>query len=297
MGGSIRAMSTSASSSALTVLAALLVAGGGYGWYRAEAVSRAFESFRAEGAAAAASLRAELETARAEVGQLAEQLAAEREKNDALAQDKRQAERKADELEDLAKLDPELLSKYSKVFFLNENYEPPKLKEIPSALRSPEGKEMQIHREVLPYLTRLIEAAADDDVTIKVASAYRSFGQQAELKGSYSVTYGTGAANRFSADQGYSEHQLGTTLDLTSPEIGGGLTGFAGTEAFAWLEENAYKYGFVLSYPEGNAYYVYEPWHWRFVGEDLARYIHKKKINFYDMDQRDIDSYLGEIFD
>jgi LAS superfamily LD-carboxypeptidase LdcB len=290
--------------SALAVGSVVLAVAAGFGWYRADAVSRALESFRAEAAATIAGIRAdldakaaELETSKAEVAQLAEQIAAEKEKSDELAQEKRKAERKADELEDLAKLDPELLSKYSKVFFLNENYAPPKLKEIPAEYRSPEGKEMQLHREVLPYLTRMLEAAADDDVNVKVTSAYRSFGEQAELKDRYKVTYGASSANAFSADQGYSEHQLGTTVDLTSPEIGGGLAGFDSTEAFAWLSENAYKYGFILSYPEGNSYYVYEPWHWRFVGEDLARYIHKKKVNFYDMDQRDIDSYLGEIFD
>lgn len=281
----------------LAAVAVALAAAGGFGWYRyaatADAAARAEASLRAD----VASTTAALETARTEIAQLAEQLAAEKEANDELAKDKRQAEKKADELEELSKLDPELLAKYSKVYFLNENYEPPKVVAIPVEYRADEREDLKIHKEVSPFLRRMIEAAEDDKVTIDVASAYRSFGQQAELKGQYSVTYGTSAANRFSADQGYSEHQLGTTVDLTTPEIGGGLDGFQGTEAFEWLKENAYRYGFVLSYPEGNAYYVYEPWHWRFVGEDLARYLHKKKINFYDMDQRDIDSYLGEIFD
>ncbi len=284
----------------LAALAVIFAATGGFGWYRYDAEAEAAEAARAEAAAAraeVASTTVALEIALTETAQLAEQLAAEKEKSDDLAQDARKAERKADELEDLAKLDPELLAKYSKVFFLNENYTPPKVLDIPAEYRSPEDKQLQIHKQVLPFLKKMIEAAEDDDVAIDVASAYRSFGEQADLKGSYSVTYGTAAASKFSADQGYSEHQLGTTVDLTTPAIGGGLTGFDGTEAFAWLEENAYRYGFVLSYPAGNAYYIYEPWHWRFVGEDLARYIHKKGINFYDMDQRDIDSYLGEIFD
>lgn len=285
------------------ILAVALLAAGalaGIGWSRYSAADGA----RAEAEAAAESARTEaasstvaLELARTETAQLAEQLAAERERADTLAQEKRRAERKADELEDLAKLDPELLAKYSKVFFLNENYEPPKVVEIPAEYRSPEDRELSIRKEVLPFLKRLIEAAEDDGVEINVASAFRSFDQQAELKGQYTVTYGASSANAFSADQGYSEHQLGTTVDFTSPENGGGLSGFSRTEAFTWLEENAYRYGFILSYPEGNAYYVYEPWHWRFVGEDLARHLHKKDLNFYDLDQRDIDSYLGEIFD
>lgn len=285
----------------ITFFAVLAVLAAAFGWYRYVAATGELEVARAEvGAARAnvASTTVELEIARTETAQLAEQLAAEREKNDDLAQDKRKAERKADELEDLAKLDPELLAKYSKVFFLNENYTPPKVVTIPAEYRSPENRELKILREVMPFLKRMVEAAEDDDVTVDVASAYRSFDEQSSLKGSYSVTYGTTAANSFSADQGYSEHQLGTAVDLTSPENGGSLTAaFDQTEAFEWLSENAYRYGFIMSYPKGNAYYVYEPWHWRFVGEDLARKLHKNGKNFYDLDQRDIDSYLGEIFD
>ncbi len=110
------------------------------------------------------------------------------------------------------------------------------------------------------------------------------------------MQYGAGA-NTFSADQGYSEHQLGTTVDFSSDEIGGGLTDFQNTKAFAWLEENAHRYGFTLSYPEANEYYIYEPWHWRFVGQELADDLYDDGKHFYDYDQRTIDEYLISIFD
>src|SRR5690606_38397067 len=98
--------------------------------------------------------------------------------------------------------------------------------------------------------------------------------------------------------QGYSEHQLGTTIDFTTEGLGGGLvTSFENTPAFAWLADNAHKFGFTLSYPKGNAYYMYEPWHWRFVGEDLAEDLHEDDAYFYDWDQRKIDTYLIKIFD
>jgi zinc D-Ala-D-Ala carboxypeptidase len=142
----------------------------------------------------------------------------------------------------------------------------------------------------------MLDDAAEDGIDLKVVSAYRSFDEQDDLKGQYTQLYGSGA-NTFSADQGYSEHQLGTTLDLTTPTIGGAYTSFATTEAFAWLRANAYKYGFILSYPENNTFYVYEPWHWRFVGEDLARDLHRADAHFYDWDQRKIDEYLISIFD
>ena len=112
------------------------------------------------------------------------------------------------------------------------------------------------------------------------------------------MTYGAGTANSFSADQGYSEHQLGTAVDFITPGSAGQLsTTFANTPSFRWLTENAYKFGFELSYPATNTYYVYEPWHWRFVGIKLATYLHEHKLNFYDMDQRDIDTYLADLFD
>ena len=199
------------------------------------------------------------------------------------------------DLEKLSKTDPELLEKYSKVFFLNENYVPQRLSYI-------DGKYLygnpnqQIHSDVLPHLENLIDDAKDDGVNLLVVSAYRSFGEQESLKYGYTVTYGSGA-NQFSADQGYSEHQLGTTVDFTTDEIGGAFDSFAGTQAYQWLLDNAYQYGFILSYPEGNAYYQFEPWHWRFVGTELARYLHREGKNFYDMDQRKIDEYLINIFD
>ena len=69
------------------------------------------------------------------------------------------------------------------------------------------------------------------------------------------------------------------------------------TPAYQWMTDNAHKYGFVLSYPKDNSYYVYEPWHWRFVGVKLATDLHNQGKNFYDLDQRVIDTYLVNIFD
>ena len=142
-----------------------------------------------------------------------------------------------------------------------------------------------------------MRATRAEGIDISVLSGYRSFGTQASLKSQYSVTYGAGTSNKFSADQGYSEHQLGTTVDFTTKKTGEPLTGFDKTPAYEWLLQNAYRFGFILSYPKGNAYYVFEPWHWRFVGVYLATYLHDQNKYFYDMPKRDIDQYLINIFD
>lgn len=200
-------------------------------------------------------------------------------------------------LEKLSKTDPELLQKYSKIYFLNEHYIPSDLTDIPTKYVYPDDKKLQFHAKAWPFLEELLNEAKEDDVELRVVSAYRSFGTQAALKTSYKITYGAGSANSFSADQGYSEHQLGTTIDFTTPTLAANFNAFAGTEAYKWLQQNAYKYGFILSYPKTNTYYQFEPWHWRFVGEELAKKLHDDDVNFYNTDQRAIDEYLVSIFD
>jgi D-alanyl-D-alanine carboxypeptidase len=146
-------------------------------------------------------------------------------------------------------------------------------------------------------LEEMLAAARQDGQELFIVSAFRSFTDQMSVKSGYTVRYGTTAANSFSADQGYSEHQLGTTVDVTTRDIGAGLAGFSKTDEYRWLRDNAYLYGFVLSYPEENDFYQFEPWHWRFVGRELARVLHERNEYFYDMDQRAIDDYLISLFD
>jgi D-alanyl-D-alanine carboxypeptidase len=200
-------------------------------------------------------------------------------------------------LKKLSEVDLEILKKYSKVYFMNENYTPAHLTIIPPDYTYSSARQEQFLSEAWPNLKSLLDAAQANDVKVYVKSGYRSFTEQKSLKSRYSVIYGKGTANTFSADQGYSEHQLGTAVDFITPGLGGQLTGFDSTKAYTWLTINAHKFGFVLSYPKGNAYYIYEPWHWRYVGTKLATYLHSKNLNFYDLDQREIDTYLVHTFD
>ena len=200
-------------------------------------------------------------------------------------------------LQKLAQVDPVLLKKYSKVFFLNENYVPAHLMNVPSEYTYSSTRPETFLTEASPALKNLLDGARANGVSLYVKSGYRSFAEQKSLKSSYSVTYGAGTANAFSADQGYSEHQLGTAVDFITLGTGGKLDGFDKTQSYQWLLNNAYRFGFVLSYPKGNAYYVYEPWHWRYVGIKLATYLHDATINFYSLDQREIDAFLVNVFD
>lgn len=230
----------------------------------------------------------ELETAKSE-------LEDERERNDELQERVEEVTESVGNLEDTVETEPELLKKYSRAFFLSENYEPAELEEIDEEYVHGD-KELTVDERIWPYLEDLLEDAHDEDIELLVTSAYRPFGEQVALHDRYTRVFGEGA-NEFSAQQGYSEHQLGTTVDFVTPEVNQLTQEFANTEAFEWLEDNAHEYGFVLSYPEGNRFYIYEPWHWRFVGEDLAEDLEDDGDRFYDWSQREIDSYRGDMFD
>lgn len=241
-------------------------------------------------------LEATLEETRDVLDDTQDDLRDEKKKNDAFEEQIEKLTGTVASLDKLSKTDEELLQKYSKVYFLNENYTPSDLDAIDDDYMLRENDLQYFHGDALPFLEDMIDEAEDDGYNLKIISAYRSFDHQQDLKGEFTTVYGEGA-NAFSADQGYSEHQLGTAVDLTVPEVGATNESFADTEAYEWLLKNAYKYGFTLSYPEDNSFYIFEPWHWRFVGVDLATDLHRKDAHFYDWDQRKIDEYLIKIFD
>lgn len=241
-------------------------------------------------------LEAELTQTKQDNVKLSEMLKAEQQKNDFFAKQIKEIGGTVSILEKLSKTDKELLQKYSKVYFLNEHYIPSQLSQIDEKYLLDKSQDKYIHTKVLPFLYKMLDDAASAGNPMKIISAYRSFGTQSDLKTGYLMVFGSGA-NRFSADQGYSEHQLGTTIDLTTPELGTSFTQFENTKAYQWLLRNAHQYGFILSYPKGNRFYQFEPWHWRFVGIQLATKLYENNQYFYDLDQREIDTYLISIFD
>ncbi len=279
------------------VLAISFIAAGYFG-YEDWRLKKNNLSLQAEMASTTNVLRSEIEKRDAELNDLARKYESEKNRADAVQILLGAAKDTVGVLEKINATDPELLKKYSKVYFLNENYAPRKLSEIdPQYLYNPQ-KSLLFLDLILPYLQEMVSGAQSAGVDIKILSAYRSFKEQADLKSSYTVVYGTGA-NKFSADQGYSEHQLGTTVDFTTSKLGESLLAdsFEKTEAYKWLLENAHKYGFILSYQKTNTYYRFEPWHWRFIGRDFASRLYEDKINFYDLDQRLLDTYLISFFD
>lgn len=110
-------------------------------------------------------------------------------------------------------------------------------------------------------------AAAADGVDLVPVSAYRSPAAQAAIV-ERKRDGGRDWAKllRRNVPPGYSEHHTGDAIDIATPEVPGLVEAFARTEAYAWLQDNAARYCFELSYPRHNAAGVdFEPWHWRFV--------------------------------
>ena len=128
---------------------------------------------------------------------------------------------------------------------------------------------------VIADLRAMASAARRAGARLAVQSAYRSYATQRSTFAYWSRVSGYAAALRSSARAGHSEHQLGTTIDFRS--YGGSAPWYyrdwGKTRAGAWLKANAWKYGFIMSYPKGKSSvtcYAYEPWHFRYVGRAEA---------------------------
>ncbi|WP_254178102.1 MULTISPECIES: D-alanyl-D-alanine carboxypeptidase family protein [unclassified Planococcus (in: firmicutes)] len=123
-------------------------------------------------------------------------------------------------------------------------------------------------------LDAMIADAKKQSVTLKITSSYRSYWYQNTLYNNYVEKHGKAKADRFSARPGHSEHQTGLAFDL------GGVNqahwfeeSFANTKEGKWLASNAHKYGFHLRYQKGKediTGYMFEPWHFRYIGEANA---------------------------
>lgn len=132
------------------------------------------------------------------------------------------------------------------------------------------------------YAKRMIADAAEDGIELTVVSAYRSVQKQQENLESYiqrlrDAGYTSKEAKSLAEKEialpYTSEHNAGLALDILTPDWWQShddvTADFENTEQFRWLSENAHKYGFIMRYPkeyESVTGYIYEPWHYRFVG-------------------------------
>lgn len=142
------------------------------------------------------------------------------------------------------------------------------------------------NQEAREAFNKMAEDAKLDGIALEAFSTYRSYEYQKQLYNYYVSVDGQAEADRYSARPGHSEHQTGLAFDI-------GLEGdhenrFNESDATRWLAEHAYKYGFILRYPEGKEHitgYKYEPWHYRYVGVDMATKVYESGLT--------LEEYLG----
>jgi len=169
-----------------------------------------------------------------------------------------------------------LVNKYNK---LENNYIPKDLEQVSYG----NGK---LRKEAKKAFDEMCAAAKKDSIRIYGGSGYRSYSHQLNLYNNYVAVDGKTEADTYSARAGHSEHQTGLAMDI----LNGSWDYIAKTDKeYTWLINNSYKYGFILRYPEGKEKitgYMYEPWHYRYIGIELATELNIQGITY--------EEYIGK---
>ena len=171
----------------------------------------------------------------------------------------------------------------NKRFYLSSDYVPGSLENMSVVYAS---KGLTLNAEAYEAFKQMCDAAKtafeSKNPVMYASSAYRDYTYQADLYDTYVRRYGEEEADTIAARPGHSEHQTGLTVDIAST-TNGGLSKFGESQEYQWMLSNAHKYGWILRYPEGKediTGYSAEPWHWRYVGVDLATKIYNSKLTF-----------------
>ena len=178
----------------------------------------------------------------------------------------------------------------NKKIALTKDYIPQNLV-IPKVKFNFSGQQEKKHmeKEAADALEKLFAAATKQKHTLVAVSGYRSYARQSQIFNSNVKKYGENTANRSSARPGQSEHQTGLAMDISAKSANYNLTeSFGTTKEGKWLADNAYQYGFIIRYPKDKEKitgYVYEPWHVRYVGKELAAYLYENKLTLEELDK------------
>jgi D-alanyl-D-alanine carboxypeptidase len=136
--------------------------------------------------------------------------------------------------------------------------------ELVSIGASPDGRDIRLSPPAAAAWARMRVAAAAAGIRLVAISGFRSVERQAQIiRGKLAAGEAIDAILRTIAAPGYSEHHTGRAIDVGVPGEPPLTEDFERTPAFPWLQANAGRYGFHLSFPRGNAHgMAYEPWHW-----------------------------------
>ena len=165
----------------------------------------------------------------------------------------------------------------NKYYKLDKDYEPEDLTIINSKFASGTQK---LRKEAADKFEEMASDMLKENLKIYAGSTYRSYSYQEGLYNRYVKKDGFKEAETYSARAGYSEHQLGLAVDIVN-----GKWNYLseGDKEYTWLINNSYKYGFILRYPHESEYitgYVFEDWHFRYLGIELATKVHESKLTY-----------------
>lgn len=167
-----------------------------------------------------------------------------------------------------------LVNKHRK---LGEDFVPKDLVKLEEPYAS--SDDMQGSRLAYNAFKKLYKAAEDDGYGIVINSAYRSYSDQVDLCDTYRNLYGENYVLKYVAQPGFSEHQTGLGFDIGSKTT----NVFINSREYEWMQDNAYKYGFIMRFPKKFVKitgFNTEPWHYRYVGVDIATYIHEHNMPY-----------------
>ena len=162
--------------------------------------------------------------------------------------------------------------------YLTEDYVPENLENINSSYAL---SNMKMVSEAKNAFENLSKDATKQNLKVIAMSTYRSYEYQVDLYNRYVKTDGKEAADTYSGRPGNSEHQTGLAVDVYN--VKESYTNFEKTKEYTWMQDNAYKYGFILRFPkdkENETGYEFESWHYRYVGLEAAKYIKEHNISF-----------------
>ncbi len=150
-----------------------------------------------------------------------------------------------------------------------------------------DGKQYLLAGVAYEKYVQMFNAAKNDGLSMRVVSSYRTEDYQRNLYNKKVRTTGKVNADNYSARAGHSEHQTGLAVDINSTKAA-----FEYSSEFKWLINHAHEYGFILRYPKGKEWitgYSYEPWHYRYVGTDVAKIIYEEGITYEEFYAKYVD--------
>ena len=146
---------------------------------------------------------------------------------------------------------------------------------------------ISLRNDTAQALEEMLSKAKDDNIILYLKSGYRTARDQKRLYDASLKRNGKEYTEKYQALPNKSEHQTGLAVDLTCDAVNKRLVpSFENTKEGKWLSQNAHKYGFILRYKKGredDTGYAFEPWHFRYIGKEIATYIYENDLILEDL--------------